>query len=490
MADVKSLPFCGWKAFLIPIGNLCGNMIWYGNQVKERTCLKKGKTSFFCQHCGYMSPKWLGKCPSCNGWNCFVEERVPDSDMDRHGDLVFDGRPVSIDDVQASEGERMPTGLVEIDRVLGGGIVAGSAVLIGGEPGIGKSTLMLQMMKNIAESGRPVLYISGEESAAQIKLRADRIAAKVKNLLLLIEVSLEKILDQIKKVQPAIVVVDSVQTVYSGDLMSAPGSVGQVREASSRLILAAKKTAIPVFLIGHVTKDGSIAGPKVLEHMVDTVLYFEGDSGHAYRIIRSIKNRFGPTNEIGVFEMRDRGLVEVPNPSAFFLAERPKNAPGSAVVTSLEGTRPILVEVQALVSPSNLGMPRRTAIGVDHHRVSLLVAVLDKICDLRLGGSDVFINVAGGVRVDEPAADLGIVSAMTSSFLNRPIDPKTVILGEVGLTGEVRAVSQMDMRLKEASRMGFTRSLIPQNSYAHLSRKEKMDICTIGSLKELLDNLF
>ncbi|MFO7570803.1 MAG: DNA repair protein RadA [Smithellaceae bacterium] len=452
--------------------------------------MKKSKTSFFCQHCGYMSPKWLGKCPSCSGWNCFAEELVAEPESGHRADMSFDGKPMPIDEVPAAEGERTATGMAEIDRVLGGGIVAGSAILIGGEPGIGKSTLMLQVMKNLAVTGHKVLYISGEESASQIKLRSDRIGTAAKDLLLLVEVSLEKILDQIKKVEPAIVVIDSIQTVYSGELMSAPGSVGQVREASSRLILSAKKNGIPVFLIGHVTKDGSIAGPKVLEHMVDTVLYFEGDSGHAYRIIRSIKNRFGPTNEIGVFEMRDRGLIEVPNPSAFFLAERPENAPGSVVVTSMEGTRPILVEIQALVSHSNLGMPRRTAIGVDHNRVSLLVAVLDKICGLQLGGSDIFINVAGGVRVDEPAVDLGIVSAMASSFLDRPVNPRTVVLGEVGLTGEVRAVSQMDARIKEAARMGFTRCLVPKSNTARLTKTANMDICTITSLRELLENLF
>lgn len=452
--------------------------------------MKKSKTSFFCQHCGYMSPKWLGKCPSCNGWNCFAEELVVQSDAGGRTDMIFDGVPLPIDEVPATEGERMATGIAEVDRVLGGGIVAGSAVLIGGEPGIGKSTLMLQVMNNLALAGRKVLYISGEESATQIKLRSNRIGAAAKDLLLLIEVSLEKILDQIKKVTPAIVVIDSIQTVYSGELMSAPGSVGQVREASSRLILAAKKSDIPVFLIGHVTKDGSIAGPKVLEHMVDTVLYFEGDSGHAYRIIRSIKNRFGPTNEIGVFEMRDRGLIEVSNPSAFFLAERPENAPGSVVVTSLEGTRPIMVEIQALVSSSNLGMPRRTAIGVDHNRVSLLVAVMDKICGLHLGGSDIFINVAGGVRVDEPAVDLGIVAAMASSFLDRPIDSRTVILGEVGLTGEVRAVSQLEVRVKEAARLGFSRCLVPKTNAMQLTRMAKMDVCAINTLAELLENLF
>ena len=452
--------------------------------------MKKNKTSFFCQHCGYMSPKWLGKCPSCNGWNCFAEELISQDESGSRAEMKFDGKPIPISEIPAEEGERTQTGVAEIDRVLGGGIVSGSAILIGGEPGIGKSTLMLQVMKNLAENGRRVLYVSGEESAHQIKLRSNRINAQAEDLLVLVEVSLEKILEQIKRIEPAIVVIDSIQTVYSGDLMSAPGSVGQVREASSRLILSAKKNGIPVFLIGHVTKDGSIAGPKVLEHMVDTVLYFEGDSGHAYRIIRSIKNRFGPTNEIGVFEMRDKGLQEVPNPSAFFLAERPQNAPGSVVVPSLEGTRPILVEIQALVSQSNLGMPRRTAIGVDHNRVSLLVAVLDKICGLHLGGSDIFINVAGGVRVEEPAVDLGIVAAMASSFLDRPVDPRTVILGEVGLTGEVRAVSQMEVRVKEAARLGFNRCIVPKTNTASLNRVAKMEICAISSLRELPENLF
>ncbi|HPC85630.1 MAG TPA: DNA repair protein RadA [Smithellaceae bacterium] len=452
--------------------------------------MKKSKTSFFCQHCGYMSPKWLGKCPSCNGWNCFAEELVTDPDSGGRPDLVFGGKPLPIFDIPAGEGERTATGIAEIDRVLGGGIVSGSAILIGGEPGIGKSTLMLQVMKNLAMGGRKVLYVSGEESASQIKLRADRIGAQAKDLLVLVEVSLEKILEQIRKTEPAVVVIDSVQTVYSSDLMSAPGSVGQVREASSRLILAAKKSAVPLFLVGHVTKDGSIAGPKVLEHMVDTVLYFEGDSGHAYRIVRSMKNRFGPANEIGVFEMRDRGLQEVPNPSAFFLAERPENAPGSVVLASLEGTRPILVEIQALVSASNLGMPRRTAIGVDHNRVSLLVAVLDKICGLHLGGSDIFLNVAGGVRVEEPAVDLAVVSAMASSFLDRPVDARTVILGEVGLTGEVRAVSQIETRVKEAERLGFKRCIVPKTNIASLGKAAKMEIRTITSLKELLETLF
>ncbi|MGD0021243.1 MAG: DNA repair protein RadA [Smithellaceae bacterium] len=452
--------------------------------------LKKSKTSFFCQHCGYMSPKWLGKCPSCNGWNCFAEELLSDSDSGSRAEMSFGGKPLPIEDIPAQEGQRTVTGIAEIDRVLGGGIVGGSAILIGGEPGIGKSTLMLQMMNNLAQNGLKVLYVSGEESASQIKLRSKRVGAAAKDLFVLVEVSLEKILEQIKAISPAIVVIDSIQTVYSGELMSAPGSVGQVRESSSRLILFSKKNNIPVFLVGHVTKDGSIAGPKVLEHMVDTVLYFEGDSGHSYRIVRGIKNRFGPTNEIGVFEMQDNGLKEVPNPSAFFLAERPQNVAGSVVVPSLEGTRPILVEIQALVSSTNLGMPRRTAIGVDHNRVSLLVAVLDKICGMHLGASDIFINVAGGVRVEEPAVDLGVVAAMASSFLDKPIDARTVVLGEVGLAGEVRAISQMDVRIKEAARLGFNRCLVPKTNSAQLANMAKMEISTINSLKELLENLF
>jgi len=452
--------------------------------------LKKAKTSFFCQHCGYMSPKWLGKCPSCEGWNCFAEELVTPADSGIRAEIRFDGKPLPIEEIPVAEGRRLATGIAEIDRVLGGGVVGGSAVLIGGEPGIGKSTLMLQMMHNLAQSGQKVLYISGEESSSQIKMRGQRIGASARELLVLVEVSLEKILEEIKNISPAIVVIDSIQTLYSSELMSAPGSVGQVREASSRLILFAKKFGIPVFLVGHVTKDGSIAGPKVLEHMVDTVLYFEGDSGHAYRIIRGIKNRFGPANEIGVFEMQEKGLKEVPNPSAFFLAERPQNVSGSVVICSMEGTRPILVEIQALVSPTNLGMPRRTAIGVDHNRVSLLVAVLDKICGLHLGASDIFINVAGGIKLTEPAVDLGVVAAMASSFLDKPIDGRTVVFGEVGLTGEVRAVSQIDSRIKEATRLGFARCLVPKSAATQSAKSAKIELKTVSSLQEMLDNLF
>ncbi|MBN1380983.1 MAG: DNA repair protein RadA [Deltaproteobacteria bacterium] len=454
--------------------------------------MKKIKTQFFCQNCGYQSPKWLGKCPSCNEWNQFVEEEIRAMGGDGAQELKFNGSPVPIDAITADEGERIKTGIVELDRVLGGGIIQGSAVLVGGDPGIGKSTLLLQVLQKLAEQGRKVLYVSGEESAKQIKLRGRRLGASSDKLLVLVEIDLDGILRQISDIKPSAVVIDSIQTVYSSVLSSAPGSVGQVREATEKLILAAKKTGIPVFLVGHVTKDGSIAGPKVMEHMVDTVLYFEGDSGHAYRIIRGIKNRFGPANEIGIFEMRDSGLIEVENPSEFFLSERPEGASGSVVSPSMEGTRPILVEIQSLVSTSNLGMPRRTAIGVDHNRVSMLVAVMGKVCGLHLGNQDVFINVAGGVKVDEPAIDLGIVASMASSYLDRPIDAGTVVFGEIGLTGEVRGISQMEARIKEAARMGFNRCILPktQGRTRPTGEGARIKLIRISNLKELLGHLF
>ncbi len=451
---------------------------------------RQQKTAFFCQNCGYDSPKWVGKCPGCGEWNRFAEEPVQTADSRMPPEFQFNEKPRPLDSVEADEKTRIKTGMEEMDRVLGGGIVAGSAILVGGDPGIGKSTLLLQVVHRLASGGRKVLYISGEESASQIKLRADRIGATSKNLYVLVEVALENILRHIKEVAPAVVVIDSIQTVYSSLLSSAPGSVGQVREASERLIILSKKTGIPVFLVGHVTKDGSIAGPKVLEHMVDTVLYFEGDTGHSYRIIRGIKNRFGPTNEIGVFEMRDRGLVEVSNPSEYFLTERPEGMAGSVVVASIEGTRPILVEIQALVASTSFGMPRRTAIGVDGNRVSLLVAVLDKIGGLHLGNHDIFLNVAGGVKLGEPAVDLGIVAAIASSFLDRPIDPKTVVFGEVGLTGEVRGINQMEIRIREAARMGFTRCVLPRTQLKRLDKAVGIEMVRVGNLKELLGEIF
>ena len=451
---------------------------------------KKTRTMFFCQNCGQQSPKWLGRCPACGEWNRFAEEEVRDAEPKGTTNVRFDGVPQSIETIEAEEGDRIPTGIAEMDRVLGGGIVGGSAILVGGDPGIGKSTLLLQVLEKLAKRGLTVLYVSGEESARQIKLRGKRLGAASGNLLVLVEVELENILGRMQEIKPAVAVIDSIQTVYSPDLSSAPGSVGQVREASGRLILFSKKTGIPIFLVGHVTKDGSIAGPKVLEHMVDTVLYFEGDSGHAYRVVRGIKNRFGPTHEIGVFEMRDTGLAEVTNPSAFFLSERPEGASGSAVVPSMEGTRPILIEIQALVSSTSFGMPRRTAIGVDHNRVSLLTAVMDKICGIHLGSSDIFLNVAGGVKVDEPAIDLGIVAAMASSFLDRPIAEGTVVFGEVGLTGEIRGISQTEIRIKEAARMGFTRCILPRTLSRDVLPETKMELIRIASLRELTEHLF
>jgi len=451
--------------------------------------MKKIKTTFFCQNCGHQSAKWLGRCPSCGEWNQFVEEEEQDASREGLPDASFNEEPLPIDSIPSDEQDRLKTGITEIDRVLGGGIVGGSAILIGGDPGIGKSTLLLQVMQNLAAGGLTALYVSGEESARQIKLRGARIGASSANLMVLVEVSLENILRYINEMHPGIVVVDSIQTVYSSALSSAPGSVSQIREASGKLILTAKKTGIPLFLIGHVTKEGSIAGPKILEHMVDTVLYFEGDSGHSFRIIRNVKNRYGPTNEIGVFEMRDRGLVEISNPSALFLAERPKGAAGSVVVPSMEGTRPLLVEIQSLVTENTFGIPRRTTIGVDHNRVSLLAAVMEKVCGLHLGNHDIFINVAGGVKLDEPAVDLGIISSLMSSYLNRPIDAGTVVCGEVGLTGEVRSVGRIDERIKEATRMGFTRCILPgavtgETATTHLTR------IPIGTIRELSEHLF
>jgi len=452
--------------------------------------LKKIKTIFFCQNCGHQSPKWLGRCPSCGEWNQFVEEEIRKIDSEDPFQAGFDGPPLPIDAIELDDKERIEIGIAEMDRVLGGGIVKGSSVLVGGDPGIGKSTLLLQVLQNLAHTGLTVLYISGEESARQIKLRGRRVGASSKNLLIYVEISLEAILRQIKEIQPEVVVVDSIQTICSSKLSSAPGSVGQVRESSGQLILLSKKTGIPIFLIGHVTKDGAIAGPKVLEHMVDAVLYFQGDSGHAFRIIRGVKNRYGPTNEIGVFEMRENGLSEVSNPSALFLSERPEGAAGSIVVPSMEGTRPILVEIQSLVSEASFGIPRRTTIGVDHNRVSLLVAVLDKICGLHIVNHDIFINVAGGVKLNEPAIDLGIVSSIVSGFLGRPIDAGTVVCGEVGLTGEVRGVGQMEARIKEAAKMGFDRCILPRFVSSDVFSETDISLVRISNLKELIDELF
>lgn len=399
-------------------------------------------------------------------------------------------QPKSIDAITLAPEMRLKTGIIEFDRTLGGGVVPGSLVLIGGDPGIGKSTLILQVLDRLASKGYRVLYLSGEESAQQIKLRAERLSVHSGSLYVITGTNIEDFFERLDPQKPDLVAVDSIQTFYTDAITSAPGSVGQVREVTSRLMTFAKESGIPVFLIGHVTKDGAIAGPKVLEHMVDTVLYFEGDRGHVFRILRSVKNRYGATNEIGVFEMKDTGLAEVGNPSRIFLEERPQAVPGSVVIPCLEGTRPLLVEIQALVGPSPLGMPRRTAVGVDHNRISLLVAVLGKRMGMELGDQDIFVNVAGGLKVEEPAADLGIVSAMMSSFLDRPVDRELVLFGEVGLSGEIRGVSQPDLRIREAKKLGFSRCLLSQSNLEGSKTPKGMELTGIESVQELYEALF
>ncbi|MBI2089797.1 MAG: DNA repair protein RadA [Deltaproteobacteria bacterium] len=453
--------------------------------------MAKVKIIYACQSCGYQSPKWLGKCPDCNQWNTLVEEKIERASHPR-GELALGAAegasPVS--EISAAEKPRVTSGIKEFDRVLGGGLVRGSVVLIGGDPGIGKSTLLLQAFSALSQAGHTCLYVSGEESRQQIKMRAERIGTTSSELLLLSETSLERILDQIQKVHPRVLVIDSIQTIFTSSLPSAPGSIGQVRECSGAIIVLAKKKGLSTFLIGHVTKDGSIAGPRVLEHMVDTVLYFEGDGGHNFRILRAVKNRFGSTNEIGVFEMKEAGLREVSNPSEIFLMERPLGVPGSVVVCSMEGTRPILIELQALVSPSFLAVPRRTTIGVDHNRVALLTAVLEKKMGIQLFNQDIFVNVAGGVRVNEPAVDLGIVAAVASSYQEKAIDPKTVLLGEVGLAGEVRGIAQAEARVKEASKLGFERCVLPRTNSSLLNHLRGVELTGVSSLAECWQLLF
>jgi DNA repair protein RadA/Sms len=448
----------------------------------------KQKTFYTCQQCGHQSPKWLGRCPDCGQWNTLAEEvRVPTRSKGREPAPA--GKPQRLRDVAAAEEDRIRCGILELDRVLGGGVVPGSFILIGGDPGIGKSTLLLQGVDRLARSG-PALYVTAEESTRQVKLRGERLGAAAEALFLLSETSLEAILERVRELKPAFLVVDSIQTIFTTALESAPGSVSQVRECAGRLMQLAKGEGLPTFIVGHVTKDGAIAGPRMLEHMVDTVLYFEGDPGHPYRILRAVKNRFGSTNEIGVFEMKESGLSEVANPSELFLAERPEDAPGSAVVPSLEGSRPILVELQALVSGASFGTPRRTTMGIDHNRVSLLVAVLEKKVGLSLLSQDIFLNVAGGVRLDEPAVDLGVVAALASSHLNRPIPPRTLLFGEVGLAGEVRAVSRPELRVKEAARLGFDRCFLPAGNLKNLETPAGIELVGVRSAAEALDGVF
>jgi len=457
--------------------------------------MAKTLTEYVCQSCGHRAPKWLGKCPECEGWNTLAEEKVKATRSTRKADhSVADGKSVQpVTSVQALTQNRLVTGIGEFDRTLGGGLVEGSLTLIGGDPGIGKSTLLLQSMGEMAKSGAKVLYVSGEESPAQIKLRADRLGALSDNLLVCSEICIEDVLRLIDQVQPDALVLDSVQTFFTADLQSAPGSIGQVREVAFKIFQDVKKRAMPALLIGHITKDGAIAGPKSLEHIVDTVIYFEGEKGHSYRILRTIKNRFGSTPEIGVFEMLPKGLVGVENPSDIFLSERPADSPGSIIVSNMEGSRPLLVEVQALVtSSSSIGMPRRMSAGFDHNRTSLLVAIMEKRLGLNLQGEDIFINIAGGLKISEPAVDMGVAAAIAGSFRNRSVDPHTVMIGEVGLTGEVRSVMQLEARLTEAERLGFKKCVVPHSIKEDrlLNKNSSLRLVPVKTLSEAFDAVF
>ena len=449
--------------------------------------MAKAKTVFFCSECGHESSKWLGQCPACKSWNTFVEEKQSVTKKGGAKPRRASASPMNMSEVSIKSEERIPTGIGELDRVLGGGIVTGSLSLVGGDPGIGKSTLLLQVCRNLVNAKRKVLYVSGEESAQQNKMRAERIGAFEDELLLFCETILEEILEGIRKVRPEFVVIDSIQTMFSEELTAAAGSVSQVREVTAQMMRIAKEENIAVFIVGHVTKEGVVAGPRTLEHMVDTVLYFEGEREAAYRILRGVKNRFGSTNEIGVFEMCADGLTEVENPSKMMLNGRPVDASGSVVVCSLEGTRPILIEIQALISPTSFQMPRRTAVGIDYNRVNLLMAVLEKRVGLQLGGCDAYVNLAGGMRLVEPAIDLGIILAIASSYKNIPLPEDTIIFGEVGLVGEVRRVSQGDQRIKEAEKLGFKTCILPKANVDSLKIRTNMRLLGVANVREALD---
>ena len=449
--------------------------------------MAKAKTSvFFCQNCGYESSKWAGQCPACKEWNTFVEEVVDKKALKTRKD-VAEVTPRTFSQIELSDEIRISTHMPEMDRVLGGGIVPGSMLLVGGDPGIGKSTLLLQICRNLSADQIPVLYVSGEESAQQIKMRANRMGQFSESLTVLSETNLDLIRGVIEKAKPQIVVIDSIQTMYNEEVASAPGSVSQVRESTGVLMKLAKTLNITIFVVGHVTKDGNVAGPTALEHMVDTVLYFEGDRHATYRILRGQKNRFGSTNEIGVFEMRQEGLVEVENPSEYMLAGRPQNSSGSIVACSIEGTRPILIEIQALVCRSNFGMPRRTAVGTDYNRVNLLMAVLEKRIGLHMNDYDAYVNIAGGIRMNEPAIDLGMVLALVSSFKEKPIDESTICFGEVGLSGEVRAVPMVEQRIKEADKLGFTTCILPKVSLKGIDVPKGMKLVGVDNIQEAVD---
>ncbi len=452
--------------------------------------MAKGKTTvFYCQNCGYESSKWMGQCPGCKEWNTMVEEKAPAKSVGAGGSVRRreNVTPTSLTAVDIQEEERITTHMAELDRVLGGGIVPGSLTLVGGDPGIGKSTLLLQVCRHMAADGHKVLYISGEESLKQIKIRANRIGSFSDNLLLLCETSLEIVEQTIRSQMPAITIIDSIQTMYHEEISSAPGSVSQVRESTNVLLQLAKGLNISVFIVGHVTKEGTVAGPRVLEHMVDTVLYFEGDRHASYRILRGVKNRFGSTNEIGVFEMKEEGLVEVKNASEFMLSGKPEGASGSVVSCSMEGTRPILLEIQALVCRSNFGIPRRQATGMDFNRLNLLMAVLEKRLGLQMSDCDAYVNLAGGMRIMEPAIDLGVSMAVVSSFKNRVIDDKTIAFGEIGLSGEVRGVSMAAQRVSEAAKLGFTTCILPEVNLNQVRPEKGMKLIGVKSVRDAID---
>ena len=452
----------------------------------------KKETWFVCQSCGHKAGKWLGKCPECGEWNSLVEERSQPARRSgtRNGFKLRDVSAIPFIEIESQDDVRVTSGVTEFDRVLGGGIVPGTLVLIGGDPGIGKSTLLLQVADKLSAAGSLVLYVSGEESERQIKLRGERLAVEAKNVYLLPETNLENVINEIERLKPGAIIVDSIQTVFSSAIDSAPGSVSQVREVAHQFLLLAKNRGVPIFLIGHITKEGSIAGPKILEHIVDTVLYFEGERHHNHRIVRAVKNRFGAANEVGVFEMTGTGLMPVANPSQMFLQERPQNVAGSIVTACMEGTRPLLVEIQALVSGTKYGTGRRMTQGLDQNRVALLIAMLEKRAGLQLTGEDVFVNIAGGLEVDEPAADLGVVTAIVSSFKNMIVDPHTAVFGEIGLTGEVRGAMQASVRAREAQALGFKKIVMPASNVAGLERLLGVRVVGVKSVDEALDELF
>ncbi|KKB40806.1 DNA repair protein RadA [Bacillus thermotolerans] len=455
--------------------------------------MAKKKTKFICQSCGYESAKWMGKCPGCGEWNKMVEEVEITGKQKRsfmHSDPATISKPAKLAAIETIQEPRVKTQLKEFNRVLGGGVVPGSLVLIGGDPGIGKSTLLLQVSAQLSANKSKVLYISGEESVKQTKLRAERLAVKEEELFIYSETNLQLIHTAIEQLSPSFVVIDSIQTIYHPEATSAPGSVSQVRECTAELMRIAKMNGIAIFIVGHVTKEGSIAGPRLLEHMVDTVLYFEGERHHTYRILRAVKNRFGSTNEMGIFEMKEEGLTEVENPSEIFLEERSQGSSGSTVVASMEGTRPVLVEIQALISPSVFGNPRRMATGIDHNRVTLLMAVLEKRVGLLLQNQDAYLKVAGGVKLDEPAIDLAIAVSIASSFHDQPTNAADCLIGEVGLTGEVRRVSRVEQRVLEAAKLGFTRIILPANNMGGWKAPAGVEIIGVNTVNEALDLVF